>query len=68
MDRFIYTLMRKYILLYPPIAASASRAQTRVGPGLSLNYDIITKGHNGQLKVETTEGEGSRFIISLPIA
>ncbi len=38
------------------------------GLGLSLSYDIITKGHGGQLKVETKEGEGSCFIISLPIS
>jgi len=37
------------------------------GLGLSLSYDIITKGHGGGLKVETTEGEGSVFIISLPV-
>ena len=36
------------------------------GLGLSLSYDIITKGHGGELKVETREGEGSVFIISLP--
>jgi signal transduction histidine kinase len=35
------------------------------GLGLSLSYDIITKGHNGELKVETKEGEGSGFIIQL---
>jgi signal transduction histidine kinase len=37
------------------------------GLGLSLSYDIITKGHGGELKVETREGEGSVFIISLPV-
>jgi signal transduction histidine kinase len=36
------------------------------GLGLSLAYDIITKGHNGELKVETKEGEGSEFVIELP--
>ena len=36
------------------------------GLGLSLSYDIITKGHGGELKVETKEGEGSTFIIQLP--
>ena len=36
------------------------------GLGLSLAYDIVTKGHNGELKVETKEGEGSEFIIQLP--
>lgn len=37
------------------------------GLGLSLSYDIITKGHGGELRVETKEGEGSEFIISLPL-
>ena len=37
------------------------------GLGLSLAYDIITKGHGGELKVETKVGEGSIFIIQLPI-
>ncbi|QQS38345.1 MAG: HAMP domain-containing histidine kinase [Ignavibacteriales bacterium] len=37
------------------------------GLGLSLSYDIVTKVHNGELKVETKEGEGTRFIIHLPI-
>jgi len=36
------------------------------GLGLSLSYDIITKGHGGQLKVETKEGAGTQFIILLP--
>lgn len=36
------------------------------GLGLSLSYDIITKGHGGELKVETKEGEFAEFIISLP--
>jgi len=37
------------------------------GLGLSMSYDIVTKGHGGELKVETKEGEGSNFIIILPI-
>ena len=36
------------------------------GLGLSLAYDIVTKGHGGTLEVESTEGVGSEFIISLP--
>jgi two-component system, NtrC family, sensor kinase len=36
------------------------------GLGLSLSYDIITRGHSGELKVETKEGEGAEFIIILP--
>ena len=35
------------------------------GLGLSLSYDII-KAHGGEIKVETKEGEGSKFIIQLP--
>lgn len=36
------------------------------GLGLSLSYDIVTKGHNGQLLVNTKEGAGTTFIIKLP--
>ena len=36
------------------------------GLGLSLSYDII-KAHGGEIKVETKESEGSKFIIQLPI-
>ncbi len=36
------------------------------GLGLSMSYDIITKGHDGELQVKTVEGEGSDFIITLP--
>jgi signal transduction histidine kinase len=36
------------------------------GLGLSLSYDIV-KAHGGELKVETKEGEGTEFIIKLPV-
>jgi signal transduction histidine kinase len=36
------------------------------GLGLSLAYDIVTKGHGGTLEVSSTEGVGSEFIICLP--
>ena len=44
------------------------------GLGLSLAYDIVTKGHGGTLEVESTdgtsrdnrEGVGTEFIITLP--
>ena len=35
------------------------------GLGLSLSYDIVTKMHGGDLKVETAEGKGTEFIIIL---
>ena len=36
------------------------------GLGLSLSYDII-KAHGGEIKVETKEGEGTTFLIQIPI-
>jgi signal transduction histidine kinase len=35
------------------------------GLGLSLSYDII-KAHGGELKVESEEGKGAKFVVSLP--
>jgi len=37
------------------------------GLGLSLAYDITTKGHGGELNVQSKQGAGSEFIINLPI-
>ena len=37
------------------------------GLGLSLAYDIITKGHKGMLTMESTAGEGTTFIVKLPV-
>jgi two-component system NtrC family sensor kinase len=37
------------------------------GLGLSLAFDIITKGHDGELHLESAPGEGTEFIIVLPI-
>ncbi|MDQ6764209.1 MAG: ATP-binding protein, partial [Bacteroidota bacterium] len=36
------------------------------GLGLSLSYDIV-RAHGGEMRVETKEGEGSEFIIQLPV-
>jgi len=36
------------------------------GLGLSLAYDIV-KANGGEIKVQTKEGEGSEFIIQLPL-
>ncbi|MFZ1380781.1 MAG: ATP-binding protein, partial [Saprospiraceae bacterium] len=37
------------------------------GLGLSLSHEIVTKGHSGTLEVQSEEGEGTTFIITLPI-
>jgi signal transduction histidine kinase len=36
------------------------------GLGLSLAYDIV-KAHGGEINLKTNEGEGSAFIIQLPL-
>jgi len=38
-----------------------------MGLGLSLSYDIVTQGHGERLTVESTEGEGATFVITLPV-
>ncbi|MEP7374770.1 MAG: ATP-binding protein [Chitinophagaceae bacterium] len=36
------------------------------GLGLSLSYDIV-KAHGGEIKAETKEGQGSEFVVWLPV-
>ena len=37
------------------------------GLGLSMSYDIVTKGHGGHLTVDSKEGTGTEFFITLPV-
>jgi len=37
------------------------------GLGLSLSYDIVVKGHGGQITVTSNEGTGSEFSVHMPI-
>jgi signal transduction histidine kinase len=37
------------------------------GLGLSVSFFIITNHHEGQMRVESTLGAGTRFILSLPL-
>lgn len=37
------------------------------GLGMSISYDIVTKGHGGTISVVSSKGEGSTFVIRLPI-
>jgi signal transduction histidine kinase len=37
------------------------------GLGLSLSYDIVVKGHGGNIDVDTKAGEFTEFIITLPL-
>jgi signal transduction histidine kinase len=36
------------------------------GLGLSMSYDIVTKGHGGSLDVVSEEGQGAIFVVRLP--
>ncbi|SHK76691.1 tetratricopeptide repeat protein [Hymenobacter psychrotolerans] len=36
------------------------------GLGLSMAYDIVTKGHEGSLRVESEEGRFTEFTVTLP--
>ncbi len=36
------------------------------GLGLSMCYEIITKGHGGKIEVESKEGEGTEMIVTIP--
>ncbi|HEY2584093.1 MAG TPA: ATP-binding protein [Mucilaginibacter sp.] len=38
------------------------------GLGLSLSYDIVVKGHGGNISIESVENEYSIFIIILPVS
>jgi two-component system NtrC family sensor kinase len=38
------------------------------GLGLSLSYDIIVKAHKGHINIESKEGEGTAFVITLPLS
>jgi PAS domain S-box-containing protein len=42
-------------------------ADLGTGLGLSVSYYIVTKNHGGTLSVESTPGQGSKFIISIPM-
>jgi two-component system NtrC family sensor kinase len=33
---------------------------------IQMSYDIV-KAHGGEIKVETKEGEGTEFIVQLPV-
>ena len=53
-------------ILQPPFFTTKPTGEG-TGLGLSLSYDILVKGHNGTLDIISKEGEGSEFIVRLPL-
>ncbi|MBD0339544.1 MAG: HAMP domain-containing histidine kinase, partial [Microcoleus sp. Co-bin12] len=37
------------------------------GMGMSISYQIVTEKHNGKLECFSTPGEGTQFVIQIPI-
>ncbi|WP_228035686.1 sensor histidine kinase [Oculatella sp. LEGE 06141] len=37
------------------------------GLGLSISYQIVTEKHHGQMRCDSTPGEGTKFMIEIPI-
>ena len=38
-----------------------------IGLGLSIAYHVLVEGHNGEISLESEEGEFTRFTIKLPV-
>lgn len=51
--------------IFEPFFTTKPRGEG-TGLGLSLAYDIVTKGHAGSLRVESEEGRFTEFTVTLP--
>ncbi len=51
--------------IFEPFFTTKS-GQQGTGLGLSLCYDVVVQGHNGDLRVESISGQGAAFIMRLP--
>ena len=49
----------------PFFTTKAARQGT--GLGLSLVYDLVTTGHGGSIEVESEEGIGTTFVVTIPL-
>ncbi len=53
--------------IFEPFFTTKPTGHGSTGLGLSLSYDIVAQGHGGTLTVESEEGEGATFIVTLPL-
>ncbi|GAA4455020.1 sensor histidine kinase [Nibrella saemangeumensis] len=51
--------------IYQPFFTTKPTGQG-TGLGLSLSYDIVTKGHGGEIRVASQPGEFTEFVVSVP--
>ncbi|GAA4399146.1 hypothetical protein GCM10023187_10560 [Nibrella viscosa] len=51
--------------IYQPFFTTKPTGQG-TGLGLSLSYDIVTKGHGGEMALESEVGAGSTFTVKIP--
>ena len=51
--------------IFDPFVTTKTEGE-RTGLGLSISYDIVVRGHQGSIEVETREGEYAEFVITLP--
>ncbi|MCB0288656.1 MAG: hypothetical protein KDH97_00205, partial [Calditrichaeota bacterium] len=51
---------------FNPFFTTKPTGQGNTGLGLSISHDIVTKMHQGEIRVESEEGEYTEFVITLP--
>lgn len=54
--------------IFTPFYTTKPTGAGNVGLGLSIAYDVIVKGHQGQFHIESEAGNFTSFIIELPIS
>ena len=54
--------------IFTPFFTTKPTGQGNTGLGLSLSYDIVTQGHQGNLICESEEGKFTEFVIILPLS
>jgi tetratricopeptide (TPR) repeat protein len=60
------TLSKSYLHHIARESCLVCRGGHGTGLGLSLAYDIVTKAHGGELKMQSEDGAGCEFIFLLP--